>query len=204
MTASDYPLVLDTITALATLAVPIVVAVMAGRFNTQLKKWEASQWRNQELIKARLEYYRELVPRLNDLMCYLTFIGSWKEHTPTAVVQSKRVLDRTFYCAAPLFSAEVQEAYSAFMADCFEIYGAWGDDARLRTGFGRRREVAGAAWDESWEKLFSYPIAQPIPPESIAGIRNSYNRLISAFARDVELNAPRDGYVHDHTHTDAN
>src|SRR5262245_64621297 len=115
---------------------------MAGRFNDQLKKWEANQWRNQELIKARLEYYKVLVPKWNDLMCYFTFIGSCKDLAPPQVIEFKRTLDREFYCAAPLFSDGVLTAYNEFMGACFETFGSWGSNARLRTGFGRRREAA--------------------------------------------------------------
>jgi hypothetical protein len=191
----DYNLVTQVVTAVATLAVPVVVAVMANRFNNQLKKWEANQWRNQELIKARLEYYKEIVPQLNDLMCYLTFIGRWKEITPPAAIEAKRTLDRAFYCAAPLFGEDVLVAYEKFMGNCFVPYGEWGTDARLRTGFGRRQEAAGAGWSPGWNEFFTYPIGAEIPDAEIVAIRGSYDAVIHAFARDIELNVPRDRYV---------
>jgi hypothetical protein len=191
----DYTLVFEGVTAVATLAVPVVVAVMAGRFNDQLKKWEANQWRNQELIKARLEYYRILVPKMNDLMCYFTFIGSWKDLTPPQVVELKRTLDREFYCAAPLFSDSVLVAYNEFMAACFETFGSWGRNARLRTGFGRRREAAGADWNPEWEDMFSDSAVDGISEQSLVRIRELYNTLISAFASDIELNVARARYV---------
>ena len=81
----DLATLAATVTALGTLAVPVVVAVMAARFNGQLKRSEANQWRNQELIKARLEYYRQLVPKLNDLLCFFDYIGAWQELTPPAL-----------------------------------------------------------------------------------------------------------------------
>jgi hypothetical protein len=195
MTSIDYTLVAETVTAAATLAVPVVVAVMANRFNNQLKKWEANQWRNQELIKARLEYYKELVPQLNDLMCYLTFIGHWKDITPPAAIEAKRTLDRAFYCAAPLFGEDVLAAYQEFMGNCFHTYGKWGADARLKTGFGRRQEAAGTSWSPGWNDFFTYPAGTDIPVAEIAQIRRSYDAVMSAFARDIELNMPRDRYV---------
>jgi hypothetical protein len=191
----NYPLLFEAITAIATLAVPVVVAVMAGRFNNQLKKWEANQWRNQELIRARLEYYRVLVPKLNDLMCYFTFIGSWKEMSPQSAIELKRTLDREFYCAAPLFGETVARAYGDFMAECFETFGTWGRDARLRTGFGRRREAAGASWEPAWEAMFSNDGATPITQAELTQIRDGYNALIATFAMDIELNVARDRYV---------
>ena len=42
--------------------------------NQRLKLWEASQWRNQELIKARLQYFDRLAPMLNDLLAGHPFL----------------------------------------------------------------------------------------------------------------------------------
>lgn len=191
----DYTLVFEGITAAATLAVPIVVAVMAGRFNDQLRKWEAGQWRNQELIKARLEYFKVLVPKMNDLMCYYTFIGVWKDFTPPQIIDIKRTLDREFHCAVPLFSDGLHEAYDQFMSVCFETFGAWGQNAKLRTGYGRRKEAAGADWDPGWEPMFSLAAGDDITRQSLTEVRKRYETLMSAFASDIELNVARTRYV---------
>jgi hypothetical protein len=191
----DWTLVAQAVTAVATLAVPVVVAVMAHRFNDQLKRWEANQWRNQELIRARLEYYRELVPQLNDLMCYLTFIGRWKEMTPPEAIGIKRTLDRSFYCAAPLFSEDVLKGYDVFMDACFVVFGGMGTNARLRSTFGPRQQAAGVDWDPAWAEHFTHPADAGHPVDEIVAIRRAYDALISGFANDIELNAPRQRYL---------
>ena len=76
-----WQIVLEVIRTLSALAIPIVVAFLGYKLNRRAKELEVSQWRNQELIKARLSYYQSLAPRLNDLLCYFTFIGKWKELT---------------------------------------------------------------------------------------------------------------------------
>jgi hypothetical protein len=201
LTGLDYPLLFEAITAVATLAVPIVVAVMAHRFNNQLKRWEASQWRNQELIKARLEYYRDLVPQLNDMMCFFAYVGGWKEMSPPAIVKAKRTLDRAFFCAAPLFDDDVQQAYKRFMDKCFVTYGGWGRDAVLKTGFKTRQHVV-SDWQSSWETLFLPGEEIPqFPPPEVKEIIASYDSLIAAFARNIELSNPRDRYIHAWTAT---
>lgn len=43
---NDLATVFAAITAIGTLAVPVVVAVMANRFNDQVKRWEANQFMN--------------------------------------------------------------------------------------------------------------------------------------------------------------
>src|SRR5882672_3058426 len=106
-----FATVLDLVRTVAAVSVPVVVAIVGYRLNHRLKRWEASQWRNQELIKARLQYYAQLAPMVNDLMCYLTFIGRWKELTPPQVIQLKRDADRLFLSVAPLFSQHAVDAY---------------------------------------------------------------------------------------------
>ena len=44
-------------------------------------------------------------------MCYLTFVGRWKQLTPPDVIALKRDLDRFFYPVAPLFSTPTAAAY---------------------------------------------------------------------------------------------
>jgi hypothetical protein len=72
-----------------------------------------SQSRSDELLRLRVDYYRALAPDLNRLMCYMTFIGTWRDDSPADVIGLKRRLDRTFFCAAPLFSPGVLDAYIA-------------------------------------------------------------------------------------------
>jgi hypothetical protein len=175
------------ITAIGTLAVPVVVAVMANRFNDQVKRWEANQWRNQELIKARLEYYRQLVPQLNDLMCYFVYIGQWKHVTPPTILALKRTVDKEFYCSKPLFSDGVGTSYDEFMALCFKIFGGMGTDAKLRTGFDHRRKAMGPQWNSSWETMFTHETEREQIDRD--NVRRAYDKLINAFADDIELTA---------------
>jgi hypothetical protein len=187
-------LVLDLIKTLAAVAVPVVVAVIGYRLNQRLKLWEATQWRNQELIKARLQYYDRLAPLLNDLMCYLTFIGRWKELTPPDVVALKRDTDRLFLSVAPLFSQRAVDAYRDFIRTCFGEHAGWGRDALIRSVFVRRREAA-EHWDPAWEKLFTYQENDEITKADQVAVQESYNRLLTALAEDIELSTPRDRYV---------
>ena len=55
-------MIFDLIQPVAAVSVPLVVAVVGYELNRRLKQYEASQWRNQELIKARLQYFGQLAP----------------------------------------------------------------------------------------------------------------------------------------------
>ncbi len=189
-----WQVALEVTRTVAAAAVPVVVAVVGYRLNRRLKVWEASQWRNQELIKARLAYYQVIAPKLNDLMCYFTFIGAWKTLTPPDVVALKRSLDREFFTGLPLFSRGSEAAYLAFMDACFATFGSWGEDAKLRTGYGRRREAV-PAWDASWERMFTHTENEGVTPDALVVVRTRYDAVLRALAKDIELLEPRDRYA---------
>lgn len=188
-------MVFQIIQAVSAVSVPVIVAVIGFVLNRRLKQYEADQWRNQELIKARLQYFGQLAPMLNDLMCYLTFIGRWKEMTPPEVIALKRNLDRVFYPVAPLFDSATTSAYNAFMGQCFKTHAGWGVDARIRSGFGHRRQAAGEAWQPEWESMFTNGEDQPIEDSSIDTLHASHDLLLAKLVEDVKLLAPRQQYV---------
>jgi hypothetical protein len=186
---------LEVVKAAAAVAVPVIVAILGYRLNRRAKLWEASQWRNQELIRMRVEYYHSLAPQLNDLMCYFTFIGKWKQFSPPEVVAIKRAVDREFYSALPLFTPECETAYDRFIQTCFSTFGDWGEDAQLRTGFVRRRNIAPESWDRTWERMFTHDEGQQVTEEEIREVRATYSSVLGALAREIELLAPRDRYA---------
>jgi hypothetical protein len=192
---ADTSVVLDVVKTVAAVAVPVVVAVVGYWLSRRLKLWEASQWRNQELIKARLQYYGQLAPMINDVMCYLTFVGRWKELTPPEVIKIKRDMDRVFFCVAPLFSQQAFDAYAGFVQACFDEYGEWGQDARIRSGFVRRRQARPDSWDPEWEKRFRFDENQDIGQQDLTHIRSQYSRLLAALVEDIELSEPRTRYA---------
>lgn len=186
---------LDVIRTIAAVAVPIIVAVVGYWLSQRLKELEANEWRNQELIKARLTYYQSLAPQLNDLMCYFTFIGGWKGLTPPNVISLKRNLDREFYSALPLFSPSCGKAYDRFMETCFATFGTWGRDACLKTGFVERRAAFGDAWKPEWQEMFTHEERQEVPKHELENLRISYAALLGALAEDVQLSKARLDYV---------
>ncbi|MFC3899003.1 hypothetical protein ACFOWZ_46690 [Lentzea rhizosphaerae] len=192
---ADMTVVLDVVKTLAAVAVPLVVAVVGHRLTRRLKLWEASQWRNQELIKARLQYYGQLAPMINDVMCYLTFVGRWKELTPPEVIKIKRDMDRAFFSVAPLFSQQAFDAYQDFVGACFSEYTGWALDARIRSGFVRRRQTQPDSWDPEWERLFTLNETHDIDQQDLAHIRAQYNRLLAALVEDIALSEPRIRYA---------
>jgi hypothetical protein len=163
----------------ASLATPIVVAILGVYIHRVTKQFEHLQWRSQKLIEKRLAVYDDLAPMLNDLLCYFTYVGAWKELDPPTVVALKRKVDKKVHLAGPLFSPRFFEACMAFQNVCFEMYAGWGIDARLRSQFARRKDVWGAKWDIGSEELFSDETADP------QTVRATYREVMEAFATDL-------------------
>jgi hypothetical protein len=182
----------DVVQAVGALLVPVVIAVLAYVLTR-------NQSRSQELVHARLEYYKLLAPDLNRLMCYITFIGGWRDDSPEVVIALKRRLDANFYCAAPLFSPEVLEAYDSLMELSFSTFGPWGKDARIKSNAFRRRQSwrgeGDNAWRREWDNYFTLQDTESIAGESLMEYRKTYDRLLAAAVRDLNITRARSQYT---------
>jgi hypothetical protein len=160
---------------------PLAVVVAGFWINRQLKRFEHLQWTRQKGVEKRLRVYEEIVPHLNDLLCYFTFVGCWKELTPPEVVGLKRQLDRVMHVNAPLFPDVVMQNYNAFMRLCYETYTGWGKDARIRSSFHRRKEAAGEKWTSVWDQHFVTSADQ----DEAELVRAAYTRLVTSLASEI-------------------
>jgi hypothetical protein len=180
----------EALSAIGAIATPLVVLALGFTLATR-------QSRSEELLKARLEYYRQLIPKLNDLMCYMTFIGGWREVSPPAIVNLKRELDREINCAAPLFSNAVKPAYDDLMNLCFKTFNEWGTDPRIMSSAYRRRQAwrLPGGWDAGWNGAFAYPDDRVITGSELITLRAAYDALVNAMVRDLNLERSRSQYT---------
>jgi hypothetical protein len=170
---------LEVAKLIAGLLTPVVLATLGIYIHRINKKFEQLQWRGQKLIEKRLAIYDDLSPHFNDLLCYFTYVGCWKELNPPDVVALKRELDKKIYLASPLFSPLFFKACEKFQTLCFETYTGWGRDALLRTQFQRRKDARKADWTEEWEPCFSDSATDP------QEIKKAYADLMRLFAEDI-------------------
>lgn len=132
----------------AGLLAPAAIAVFGVYIHRVTKRFEYLQWRSQKLVEKRLAIYDDLAPQLNDLLCYFTYVGCWKDLNPPDVVSLKRTIDKKVHLAAPLFSESLFSACTEFQSLCFETYTGWGRDALLRTQWQRRQEARSGDWKD--------------------------------------------------------
>src|SRR5579859_7451623 len=136
---------------------PITVAGLGVFFARASRRIEQVQWANQTVVTHRLAIFAELAPGLNQLLCFATFVGSWKEIDPKQAIVIKRKLDQTMYANKVLFSDGLFNAYHRFMITLFAMFATTGADAKVRapidSQWGDRRDLNW--WDPSMEDLFS-------------------------------------------------
>lgn len=161
------------------LITPAVLAGLGIYIHRVTKRFEHMQWRTQKLIEKRLAVYDDLAPHFNDLLCYFTYVGCWKELSPMEVVSLKRKMDKKIYLAAPLFSYEFQKTCENFQNLCFETYGDWGTDARLKTDFSRRQQAQALEWMPEWNECFSDNVTDAVV------IRTAYAEVMRRFSIDI-------------------
>ena len=174
---------LEAVKLASGLLTPAALAFLAVYIHRVTKRFEHIQWRSQKLIEKRLSIYDDLAPHLNDLLCYFTYIGCWRDLDPPAVISLKRLIDKKLHLAAPLFAEGFFDACMEFQNLCFETYTGWGRDARLRTKFERRQEGYADKWDIQWQANFSDSISDP------AAIKAAYKRVMEAFAQDIGVHS---------------
>lgn len=172
---------LEVVKLISTSLTPLVVAGVGVYIHRLTKRFEHLQWRNQKLVEKRLNIYDDLAPLLNENLCYFTYVGSWKEKTPSEVIASKRIIDQKIHLAAPLFSPCFFSACMNFQNLCFETYTGWGEDAKLKTQLNRRRDAFGAKWDQAWDLGFSDEVHDP------RIVRQAYLEIMRCLSEEIGI-----------------
>jgi len=180
--ASSWTSVQIATVAVAALT-PITVAGLGVLFARTSRRIEQVQWANQTVVTRRLDIFGQLAPGLNQLLCFATFVGGWKEIEPTQAIAVKRKLDETMYANKVLFSDELFAAYHHFMSTLFAMYATTDADAHLRapikSKWGNRRNLH---WwhEDSMAGLFS-----PDNPASIEDIQAAHDQLAQRFRTEL-------------------
>jgi len=143
---------------------------------------EDAQWGNRKLIERRLDLYGDMAPRLNDLLCFFTFVGDFKEIAPDDAVAIKRQLDKAFYVNRFLFSDSFSALYGRFMSACFRTFTGSGRNALLRSRPGEQaRERGLSSIPEDWQGMF----VDEDDAADMVTIRSAYEELMTGFANEI-------------------
>jgi len=173
----------DYLTLTANLLGPIVTAIFGFWILRISKKIEHSQWRNQKLIEKRIAVWDDVAPRINDIFCYCTRVGAWKNLSPHDVITWKREVDKKVHTYRPYFSQVFFTRFMELMTTCFATYQGHGVDAKLKTPI-LEHKFAHDSWQPEWDDCFYES------PSTVKEIRASY----LAFQRQIsaELNVEQE------------
>lgn len=179
---------LEVAKLVAQVLTPAAIALLGVYIHRVTKRFEHKQWRGQKLIEKRLAIYDSLGPHLNDVLCYFTYVGAWKESTPEEIVALKRKIDKQMHLAAPLFSEEWFHAINKFQSICFKTFTGQGRDAELRTQLLPHYQYyrGSCQWQQSWDSLFSQDISDP------NDVLDIYTKAMNAFSEDIGVHDKTD------------
>jgi hypothetical protein len=181
-------LAVSMLTPLAVLGLGLLVARNARRV-------ESLQQANQSVVVRRLVVFGQVAPKLNRLLCFMTFVGRWKEITPAEALTLKRDVDEVMYTNRLLFSDALFAAYQAFMTRLFAMYATVDGDAliraRIASNLGDRQHLSW--WSATMASMFARDqICEP------AEAQRAYDELSAAFREDLyvtDLTRPISGVV---------
>jgi hypothetical protein len=166
---------------------PISVAVFGWFISRRLKRFELIQWSNQKIIEKRLSLFDLISPKLNDLLCFFTWVGDWKNISPDDVLKIKRELDKFINIYRHLFDEDVYNTYQDFIHSLFLIFQGAGEDAKIRSNIlgpnGDRTSHCLYTWQQKWNDRFTEKDA--ILPINV--IRNKYYVVMNALRKSVGI-----------------
>jgi hypothetical protein len=162
---------------------PITVAGLGVLFARTSRRIEQVQWANQTVVTRRLDIFGQLAPGLNQLLCFATFVGGWKEIQPAQATAVKRKLDETMYANRVPLSDELFAAYHHFMSTLFAMYATTDADAHLRapieSKWGNRRNM------DWWHEDPMAGLFSQANPASIEDIQAAYDQLAQRFRAEL-------------------
>ncbi len=177
---------------IAKLLVTIVSTLIVGLIAWFLERFVSRAYRtillNQKVVEQRLDVYNQVVPLLNDLYCYHTFVGHWKTLTPQQILDIKRNLDKQIHIYKFLFSDKFFSRYSNFIDLCFETRTGFGEDAKLLTPMDKHLEGVADGEKQAWQDEYAHMFFDKLekyPTKS--KIREAYQELMDDFASKLGL-----------------
>jgi hypothetical protein len=177
---------------------PIVLTFIGYIINRSLKRLESRMAVSRDLMERRFKDFDELTSSLNDLFCYCTYVGHWREITPPEALEAKRKLDKLVYQTLPIWGSNFLIAYRGFIRVCFLEYDGRGTSARIRADINLHKENWGQSWKGEWDQYFVSPSSRfdwPLKQQAYTSLlweeRKPFCRLLfsiapSLFAHDVQ------------------
>lgn len=166
------------ITIIAALS-PFIIAFLVFRYKKIIKGLDKKHQTNQKLVEKRIEIYDRIGPKLNNIYCFYSYNGNWKEISPPDIVRLKKELDKDINVNTPLFSNDVNEKYVDFMRLCFVAFSGWEHDEKIKSLYELRKDN-NAAWNDDWIPYFdTNNVVEAVK------LKERYDLLTKSFKKDL-------------------
>ena len=162
---------------------PIAVVGLGILIARASRRVEAVQQSNKAITGRRLEIFDLVAPKLNQLLCFATFVGRWKDITPDDALSLKREIDEALYSNRLVFSDRFFDAYRNLMKCLFAMYATVDADALIRAPI--RTQWGDRANLEWWNRDFATLFAPETNQSTEADLVNSFDRLTAAWRADL-------------------
>jgi len=179
---------LDILRLISETLTPIIVLIFGIKINKILKKQDADLWTNQKILDKRLDIYDKVIYMLNDIYCFHSYVGNWKELSPLDIIEHKRKLDKIMYSYVPLFKDGLLKAYENFMNECYKTFSSWGSDSKIKSLY-INREKYNKLWKNTWIEMFDCENIKSDKDEedSIKNKKQKYENLMDSFKDNLEI-----------------
>jgi len=160
---------------------PVIIAFLAIRLHRIKKRLINQHQTNQKLVEKRIDNYDRIGPILNDILCFFSYTGNWKELSPIDIMRLKKELDKEINMNTPLFSEDLSNKYDSFMQLCFVSHSGWEHKEKIKSLYELRQEHH-AEWNDDWIPFFD-------TNNVIEGIKvkERYDELMEYFRKEMCL-----------------
>ena len=160
---------------------PVIITLLVIRFSRIKNRLVKLHQTNQRLVEKRIEIYDRIGPKLNDILCFYTYTGNWKELTPVDIMKYKRDLDKDIKTNTPLYSDDLIKKYDSYMQLCFVSFSGWEHKEKIKSLYELRQEHT-QEWKKEWIPFFdTNNVVEGIK------VKERYDELMTSFKRDLSL-----------------
>lgn len=171
---------LEIVKLAISISTPLVVILIGFLINNRVRHIEHMQWTRQRIVDKRIELYDHMIPKINDIYCYLIRVGNWKEFSPEDIIELKREIDKIAHVNAPLFSEKFISLYSSMMECYFDMFRGKGTNARILIDPNEYIQFYEGEWIPSWDDFYDRD-----KMSSRNEIKNMYHNFVHNFSTEI-------------------
>ena len=111
---------LEVVKIATSILTPLVLLWLGIQFNSATARNAQMRERESQVIRKRIELWDKMGRPINDIFCFGTKLGNYRELTEEGVTKEKIDLDTLVYTYRPFFSDEFFKNYQAFVNTVFD------------------------------------------------------------------------------------